>query len=593
MCCRARDRIEPERVLSIFSNIFFVLYLFLALLFYRERLFCDVSYYLLSIINNARFLVGNRLSEALTQVPVILARMANLRVETIAQIFSVSFVFYHFLIFFLIRYVYKKTTLAFFTVLLLTLGVQHTFYWPTNQVPESLAFSVLFYAAFSSRDTYEKLKRAGNYALMISAFAVALLYHPITSIALLYVIIFDLNQKRKLSYHHVVFVALCVLYVIYKKYFGSSYETDRMVISLQNKNLDYLYKVLLLLLTKYYFHLLFLFLVGLCYLLKKQYLELLFIYVSFWGYVGLLNIFQDTSINFFYPEHFYLLLTLIVFLPLLADIFPTVTQPAKLAFVALLLFSTVYSLRTIISTSRIYAFRWQKMRDMVYQTPFYQQSKFVVSMNNYFEKDVTNKEINEHWSYPSESLIQTTIDGKPKILVFDSDLNESIKDPKQRSRRIAFAPWDSIDHTQLNRRYFPLEEGDYVPLNTPMDFNLITNEFIEKLSLEVLNTPKSLKRNTIYYIYVVLNNQNPIPLRSALNKGHEIHVSYHWLKKNEIHIGDGIRTPLEVDLYRTLRQKIKLQTPETEGSYTLAVDIVAENFRWFGINKTVSISITR
>jgi hypothetical protein len=590
---KARDRFDPERVLSASSHVFFAFYLGLTLFLYRERLFADASYFVFNIVNDGRlFLPYHRVAAVFIQLPVLFALKADLNLEKIVQIFSASFVFFYYMIFLTIRYVYQKPNLAFLIVLLLSLGVEHTFYWPVGELSQALALSVLYYTALASRDITEGKKRVGNLIFMAAVFTLSLLNHPLSFTVLAYLTIFDFFLKKKISIVYLVAIPLCVLYPVYKKFFGATFETQKMLLTVDHIHPDFLYSVFVLFLKKYFLHLLFLLLVSLFYLKRREYLKLWFLLTFCSGYVLLINLTQNPPTNWFYTEHLYLPLTIIVGLPLLHDVFTRASSFAQKGSVILFLLAVGHGTLGSILAREVYDFRLQKMRNMVNPAPLRQQSKFVVDIQNYFEKDYMNKEIQVYWSYPVETLIQTALDGRPKTLVFSNDLEQSIPDSNARYHQIALAPWHSIDDRQLNKRYFDLSEGDYIPLNTPMEFSFITDQFIRNISIEVPKAQKSLKRNTIYYLNVLLHNRNPIPLRSALTKGREIHVSYHWLKGNDVAIWEGLRTPLEADLYSTLHEKIKLLTPQARGTYVLAVDIVAENFKWFGIDKRLSLTVT-
>lgn len=583
---------DPEKALSFISNLFFIFYLVLSIFFYRERLFGDAAFYLVKIINNSDFNVEHgRYGALITQLPVLLAVKCDLSIVRISQIFSVSYVLFYYLIFAIVRYVYRNTTAAFLVVLLLTLGVGHTFFWVVDELSQALAFSILYYAGLSYHDVQNRILSVANYAVLIGVFSLAIINHPLNVIVILYIVMFDMVVRRRISAVHLMSVVLCFLYIIWKKFFGSPYEAEKMVFGLSHINFDYVYRLALLITTKYIFHIALLAVVSICYIRKREYEKLIFVMVGFWGYVVLINITEKQTVDWFYTEHLYLPLTIIVSMPFLIDLFPNASKSAQFRYVGLCLLIVACSLFGFISLGRTYENRLNKMKNLIYQSGHCQESKFSVDRKNYFEKDFWNKEIHLYWSFPSESIMQTALDGRPKTLIFDKDLAKSIPNPKARSSRVALAPWYSVSYKQLNQRYFPFKEGYYIDLNTKMDLSRLNEQFVRNISIQIPNPPTYLKSNRMCHLEALVTNHNDIPLRSALINGHMIRFGYHWEKDDSIIVWDGLRTPLEVDIYGSILQKIRVFTPKAPGQYTLVVDIVAESWRWFHIDQKVPILI--
>lgn len=64
-----------------------------------------------------------------------------------------------------------------------------------------------------------------------------------------------------------------------------------------------------------------------------------------------------------------------------------------------------------------------------------------------------------------------------------------------------------------------------------------------------------------------------------------VFASYHWLDRSgAVVVQDGLRTPLPrpVEPGGECRMTLRVQTPDTGGRYTLAVDLVEEGVAWFG-----------
>lgn len=62
-----------------------------------------------------------------------------------------------------------------------------------------------------------------------------------------------------------------------------------------------------------------------------------------------------------------------------------------------------------------------------------------------------------------------------------------------------------------------------------------------------------------------------------------VHISYHWKQANETVIHDGLRAslPYNVSSGSVVNPRVLIKTPDLEGNYTLAIDMVEEGVTWF------------
>jgi hypothetical protein len=109
------------------------------------------------------------------------------------------------------------------------------------------------------------------------------------------------------------------------------------------------------------------------------------------------------------------------------------------------------------------------------------------------------------------------------------------------------------------------------------------------IGLEAL-VGKSYKPGELVYIPVSIVNSNPFPLYSALEN--KLFLSYHIFREDNTLIAwEGLRTPLETDLYTIGYQDIMIKLPAETGVYRLVIDMILEGKGWFNLNESHLIRI--
>ena len=142
---------------------------------------------------------------------------------------------------------------------------------------------------------------------------------------------------------------------------------------------------------------------------------------------------------------------------------------------------------------------------------------------------------------------------------------------------------------RLGQVIFLSQQEDYSSLNQA-NFELPIVEYAEKVRLEALqSTEVSLQKNDTLLFPVLIKNGADVPLPSHLD--HQLFISYHWLQDGEIVQWDGIRTPLEVDVWHEFVQEIKVATPNKPGIYEIQFDVVIEGKQWLGLNQLRRVKI--
>jgi hypothetical protein len=82
------------------------------------------------------------------------------------------------------------------------------------------------------------------------------------------------------------------------------------------------------------------------------------------------------------------------------------------------------------------------------------------------------------------------------------------------------------------------------------------------------------------WIPVSIINRGEKPIYSGLKNN--VYLSYFWVVNNDVLNWNEIRTPLQSDIIRSMKQDIKVAIPRKKGRMQLKVDIIADG-NWLGI----------
>jgi hypothetical protein len=143
------------------------------------------------------------------------------------------------------------------------------------------------------------------------------------------------------------------------------------------------------------------------------------------------------------------------------------------------------------------------------------------------------------------------------------------------------------DYTFLNPRLFQLKRENYKTINNN-GFEKDFKSMAKQIKIELVDLGQ-VKPSDTTYVRIRISNKNLEKIPSNLNE--KIYVSYHWYKDNKIYQWDGLRTPLEVDVYGNYEQDIEVAIPKVAGNYEFVPDIVLEDKGWFMLADRYSLKV--
>lgn len=438
--------------------VIYAMLLGLSVFFYKERIiFIDLAFHLFDILRTDALAIQNyRFGAAATQVVPLWAARAGLSLQHVAMLYSMSFIIYYSAVFIVLSRWLKNSVMALAMLLFSTLMVTHTFYWAQSELPQGMAFTFIYFALLIN--VLQQNKASLSFvALALPVLIVVCFFHPLLLFVLTFVLVFlglsYPTQRKFLAYN---FAAIVAIYAIRNIVFKTTYDSGAYGNLLKNlwelfpnyftiqsvKNfVKYLlrdYNILLL--------------VGAwcVYFYARQrekmaWLKAAWLVAVCAGYSFMINISYPQGATQFYLENQYLLLGVMVAIPFVLDVLPTIStqkQRGIIAFIALTGIIRIYW------NHDIYTTRLDWYRQFLTQAEQREQPKIVVSANKLPLDTVLMA-----WGGTYEFWLLSTLErGKTASITVSSDLDGL--NWTMGNRRALVTDWGVFEYKDLPARYF-------------------------------------------------------------------------------------------------------------------------------------------
>jgi len=191
-----------------FGLIFFFLYAALSLLYYQERtLFLDNSFQVFHMIVEDKIeIMAGRWPASLIRCLPYLGIKAGLPLQLILQLFSFSYLLFHFIVFGVLRWVMDEKSMSNFYALWLLLMSGHAFFWNNSELIQ--ACSVLFvFMALVKKANVGVTRKFALFGLLI----LLLFYHPLVIVPVCSVLLFWILQNPKRFKEYLSYLLVAVL----------------------------------------------------------------------------------------------------------------------------------------------------------------------------------------------------------------------------------------------------------------------------------------------------------------------------------------------------------------------------------------------
>lgn len=554
----------------------------LATLLYKERIFADSGFYVSQFINNRFFWIEcQRIVLAISQVLPLTAVWLGIEIRYVLILYSLSHVLFFYFLFIFVYYGLRDRRSGLLIILFQTVGIMYSFFTPMFELYYGAPLLITFYAIWKLN-----IRAPLMTLLLVFLEALILLSHPLAFLLFPFLLLYDFSRKRQRHWTIYLWMAITMVAVIVlKAYTMCPYETGKLSWQFDfASNTQYrqllepgFYLVLGSFFIKHYAEVLVALIIVLVMLGKrKEWFRFLLVAGTFGLYLVLVCSVYTLD-HSRYMEQVMFPFVPIVFIPLIYG-FPKEPRPG-LQNISILLISGLiaYRLLMIYSGSEIFVARTQQMENLIESARQKGGSKFIASESN-IDKGYTQF----NWSYPLETMLLSSMDGcdLTVTIIPSEDYYFEGNDQKTGPQEFLFRKWEIKDHSWLNHDYFHLDPGPYRMLcDTAVNRDLALVSRNVRMDIQARSFYKAL--DTVW-VQVRITNRGPEPLRAG--KGDKIFLSYFWMKGNDYLDWNGILTPLETDVVRSLSQDVRIAIPKTTGRLRLKVDIVTNERMWFGIN---------
>ncbi|MFK7808225.1 MAG: hypothetical protein AB8F74_10535 [Saprospiraceae bacterium] len=456
-----------SKILFALGTIAYAVMTLMAIVLYKERIaFLDGSYILFSILSEGDLAVQvYRFGSAVTQAVPLLASKMDFSLEAVMKLYSASFPLYFYLMFLACLLLLKKKKHAILLLLFNVGMITHTFYWVIPEFQQGLSLLVLYFALLEKSMDQGWLKNIGFQILNLFLISTLVFFHPLMVFPFGFFVAyyyFFLYPTRK----DLLFSSLAFLFFFFIKafLFNTTYERnsvsglkhllllfpDYFTTETNINFLTYLFK-------DYYLLLLALIAISVHFVRNDKKLQLAFTLVSFFAYLALINTTFPFGPSQFYIESLYLPLSLIVFFPLLFDVFKN--QKGKVLLIGL---SLVVGIRLIhiYNTSEIYTDRVEYISGLINKTENLPNKKLLLS-----PEQLDKEKMLLTWGFSYESWLISTIENGATRSFFSKELGaeqEEIDYSYVLGINKAFATaWGSYPYEKLPEQYFIFKDTSY------------------------------------------------------------------------------------------------------------------------------------
>ncbi|MEM8583683.1 MAG: hypothetical protein AAGF87_05410 [Bacteroidota bacterium] len=314
--------IIDKQVFLIGSCAYFILAVLSQVYFLERTAFTDMAFHIFELIRTEELAIQNfRFGAAFTQAVVLLGVKMDLSLETILRMYSLCFVAFQYVVFLVCIRWLKNPWFGMVLILLNTLMVAHSFYWPISEFPQGLAYLMLYFGLIHSWVNGYIKDRKLLYPLAGILIITGSWCHPLTMFPFLFTSLFlCLHDKKMVKINLLGVLVFAAGIYIKASYFKNSTDSDNVSRALEyfvNQFPDYFsqtsHKIFWQYLLKDYYLLgIFLLLSLGAYIWHKRFWKAALLFSFFFGYLMMVNLSYPEGADQFYAENQYLSLGIFV-----------------------------------------------------------------------------------------------------------------------------------------------------------------------------------------------------------------------------------------------------------------------------------------
>lgn len=446
------------------------MYLFSAVFLYKERtLLTDSAFCIFKMINSGNFfLPAEKYSTLVPQIFALAAINLHLPLKYILIFFSLSFVFLHIIIYWIIAYKLKNEQAGILLILCLTIGISRSFFSIQTEIIQGIAYCVLFYAWIYQQQNLNNFKQKIQFVIINSLIVLlALFSHPVTIVPLIYILgtyLIDKNDFK--NYWNYIPVYIIFIFGYLKMTFASTENYDGTLFSKISyffstiREFRYFYSTVFFVSrwNKIYFtYFVVLFIVIIYFFVIKNYKKLFFHILTvavFFIFIAL-NYYSKESILLM--EKNFIPLNIILLIPFINDVitktsFFKILKNIAIVFFILLSVFWINKARIEFSERVLYI---EKLLKYVEKFP---ERKFIIE-----KKNIAMPIVNTSWSFANETLLYSSLPGSfsSRTIYLVDDINSFTGNLYEPSVYFSTPENLSLYISKLNQKYFNLGNEPY------------------------------------------------------------------------------------------------------------------------------------
>ncbi|HEU4716227.1 MAG TPA: hypothetical protein VFU15_00250 [Bacteroidia bacterium] len=451
----------------LFTGLFFLAMTIFAIVFAGERFQADGAYYLFHVVDSGNFRIEHqRYILAVSQALPLLGVKLGLSMHAVILLNSLNNIVFFFLVFlYAVRYLHDRTA-GIAVILFQVLGVMHIQFIPMYEVWYGSVLLVLV----RSHLLHNRYRSIPDFVLLTAIMVTVLFSHPLLFIPLIFIILLDAIEKRKISWKLLFTYAVIFSgWYIIKKLFLSEYEAGKLSLldfgwNKAYRNLfhfGYLWGLVVFFFKYYTIPVLAFIFMMIVYIVRRAKMKAFLLAAFFFGIILLINITNENIPEISpYFERMYMPLIPISLLPFLYDFFAQFGWKSTAGGILVMLVVT-WRIYLFCSVGMMYSERTAITERVIHQAQAMGGSKFELA-----ESDYRGCMSWVDWSYPMETFLRSACDGKDKTVTVltSEDLDEGRNRQMMNDRLFFLRRWDPRADYFINKNYFVVKDGPYKKL---------------------------------------------------------------------------------------------------------------------------------
>ncbi len=587
-----------KKIIHLIGFLFFLTLSFMSIHFFRERILQnDNVYYAFRIIQDGKYDIEHgRKVNVVTQFLPLMAMKMGFSVSTVVKLYSISFVLFIYAFFLLIVLVFKDYNTGLALIASTFLVIRYIFYLPVAEFYQGCLVSLTLWSYLYTYKEGFKIKWLW-YVFPVVCILVTPWFHLLNYITVAFVLfLFFLEAKSSQKCIILFLVFFSIGYINYKLIPATSYEMnkipmikdifERMPLLLKTDTGIYIKKFL----SHHPPFLIALVLLVIMGIWKRKILILLYSLFCIGAFIIFILFTLPPFESPFVYENYLCCIGLLICLPLFIIIRPISWKIQSIISFGLFLLSVqvIYNAHYPVTERIKYISR------LCNYGKNFPEKRYIIETTNYPWKVAWTT-----FSLPFETLLYQAVEDPTNPITFTVTNGISRFDSVRKDESFFLAPeWDiqMFNHEQgrLNEKYFKLPNLGYRSLSSSQDDSTFNESMFTKENLKLTLLRKSFCSGSEPFIVVPVKIENLTLniLHSLRAENNSIAFAYHIKNdKGEVVVGDGERTPLEVDVINEYTQGVFVWYPKKRGKYIVNIDLVTENKRWWGYDCAIELEV--